>query len=193
MNDSYRINRLTTRAAAQSAHRLGSRFRCEDGQALVELALVLPVLLIVLLGIVDFGRATNYWNDENQIAEAAARFVAVGATPTWTNFPTTGSCTQPSNLQTLVAYEACLDSPELQNGVSGNGVQMPGAAVTVCYPQNAPGQPVTVKVSATYNWLPIPKVLGGNTPLTATTLNGTATMRLESQLPTGSWIPASSC
>jgi hypothetical protein len=159
---------------------------------MVELALALPVLLIVLLGVVDFGRAINYWNDENQLAEVAARYVAVGTQPTWSNFPTTGGCTQPSDLQTFVSYEACLDSPELQSGSTSTGIQRPGVVVTVCYPQNAIGQPVTVKISAGYNWLPIPKVLGGSSQFTATQLTGTATMRLESPL-SGTWLPSSTC
>ena len=35
----------------------------ESGQALVEFALVLPLLLLLVLGMVDFGKAYNYWND----------------------------------------------------------------------------------------------------------------------------------
>jgi Flp pilus assembly protein TadG len=158
----------------------------------VELALVIPVLLIVVLGIVDFGRAVNYWNDENQIAEAAARILSVGAQPTWSNYPTTGSCTQPSSLTTFVTYEACLNSPELANGSGGTtGVQGSGVGLIVCYPNNAVGGPVTVKVTANYNWLPLPKVLGGSSQFSQTNLSGSATMRLESQL-SGTWFPASS-
>jgi Flp pilus assembly protein TadG len=166
-------------------------WRSERGQAAVELALVIPLLLIVVLGIVDFGRAVNYWNDENQIAEVTARILAVGAQPTWSNYPTTRNCTQPSSLTTFVTYEACLDSPELASGSGGSTGVQGGVGVTVCYPNNAVGQPVTVKVSANYNWLPLPHVLGGNTQFSETTLYGSATMRLESQL-TGSWFPASS-
>ena len=38
---------------------------------MVELAIALPLLLIVLLGIVEFGRALVYWNDTTQIASVA--------------------------------------------------------------------------------------------------------------------------
>jgi Flp pilus assembly protein TadG len=153
---------------------------------MVEFALVIPVLLIVVLGIIDFGRAINYWNDENQVAEIAARYVAVGTQPTWSNFPTKGSCTQPSDLSTLVKYEACLDSSNLGNG----GSSTPGGVtVHACYPSNAVGQPVKITVSANYQWLPVFGSVfgdGGSLPIT-----GTATMRLENQITPGTWVPAS--
>ena len=162
--------------------------RSEDGQAVIELALVLPILLIVVLGIVDFGRATNYWNDENHTAEVGARYAAVGNPPNWASFPATGSCAQPSTLVTLVRYEACLDSPELVNGASPTGIQSPGIAVCVTIPStNAAGDPITVKVTGGYKWFPLPKVLGGNSiPLNTITLTGSATMRLEA--PAQSWV-----
>jgi len=46
---------------------------------MVEFALVLPLLLLVLLGIVDFGQAFAYKNDETHLANSAARYVAVNA------------------------------------------------------------------------------------------------------------------
>ena len=48
---------------------------------MVEMALVMPILLFLALGIVDFGRAMNYWNDVNQIAADGARFAAVNKNP----------------------------------------------------------------------------------------------------------------
>lgn len=51
-------------------HRGGGRRRRSDrrGQALVELALVLPLLLILLIGVIEFGRA---WNAHQVITDAA--------------------------------------------------------------------------------------------------------------------------
>jgi Flp pilus assembly protein TadG len=51
--------------------------REEGGQSLVELAVVLPLLLLLLLGIMDFGRAFNYWITETQVASEGARRAAV--------------------------------------------------------------------------------------------------------------------
>src|SRR5208283_5416551 len=49
----------------------------EDGQALVEFALVLPIIILILFGIVVFGVALNDWIDETQLASEAARFASV--------------------------------------------------------------------------------------------------------------------
>jgi Flp pilus assembly protein TadG len=57
------------------------RFREEGGQAAVEFALVLPLLLLVLFAIVEFARTYNAFNDLNQMAADGARFAAVGRYP----------------------------------------------------------------------------------------------------------------
>jgi hypothetical protein len=162
------------------------RLRSEDGQALIELALVIPILLLVLLAIVDFGKAINYWNDENHLANLGARYGAVGALPTF------GPCI--SGTPTLASYLTCeagIDSPELQNGNGSTtqpGVKSPGVSVCVNVPNNSQGQPVQVKVSASYNWLPLPNALGVHvSQVTSSTLSGTATMMLEAPMPSG-WI-----
>jgi Flp pilus assembly protein TadG len=81
---------------------------------MVELALVLPVLLIVVLAIVDFGRAIDYMNAENHIANLAARYGAIGS------LPTTGVCANKTSLQAYITCEVTADAPEL-NGGSGPG------------------------------------------------------------------------
>jgi Flp pilus assembly protein TadG len=145
----------------------------EDGQAVVELALVLPVLLLVVLGIVDFGRAVNYWNDETHLANVAARYAAVGGTG--------GTCkgTDYSTGHTLAAYVLCeagVDSKELEEGSKGNGVRE-RIKVCVSIPKATVGEQVTVKVTAEYFWLPFFKFASPSTKL-----SGSATMRLE-QVP----------
>src|SRR4051812_527069 len=58
-----------------------AKHRKESGQALVEFILVLPILILLLLAIVDFSKAYNYWNDQNDLANQAARYAAVGRNP----------------------------------------------------------------------------------------------------------------
>jgi Flp pilus assembly protein TadG len=53
------------------------RFRDERGQSLVEIAFVLPVLLLILLGIFDFGRAIYAYNAVSNSAREAARLAIV--------------------------------------------------------------------------------------------------------------------
>lgn len=56
--------------------------RAEKGQALVELALVLPVLIMLAFGIIEFGRVFNAYLVVNQSAREGARKGIVGATDT---------------------------------------------------------------------------------------------------------------
>lgn len=52
--------------------------RRERGQALVEFALVLPIFLILLLGIIDFGWALKSWITVTNATREGARMGAVG-------------------------------------------------------------------------------------------------------------------
>jgi len=52
----------------------------EKGQAMVEFVLILPVLLFILLGIMEFGRIYADYLVLNNAARAGARLAAVGAT-----------------------------------------------------------------------------------------------------------------
>jgi hypothetical protein len=58
--------------------RLGTSRR---GQALVEFALILPILLILLLGILDFGRAVAAYNSVSNAARSAVRVAIVDQNP----------------------------------------------------------------------------------------------------------------
>ncbi len=55
--------------------------RDESGVALVEFAFVLPLLLVLLLGIIDFGRAFNHWIDATHLANVGARYATVNKNP----------------------------------------------------------------------------------------------------------------
>lgn len=133
------------------------RARREDGQALVEMALVLPLLLVVVFGILEFGRLLNYWLDQNHIASQGARYAAVNRNP--------GGGTLASYLQGLGTTD------ELRTGSSS--VTDP-LRVCVSFPDGTSdvGDPVRVRATSTYNFLPILDLL----PVTVT---GEADMRLE--------------
>ena len=134
----------------------------ESGAALVELALVLPLLLILVLGMLDFGKAFNYWIDETHLANAGARWAVVDKNP--------GGGT----LQQYIQQQA--DTPELRNGGTAS-VPTP-LQVCVEFPNGTAevGDPVHVTASVTYNWLPF---LGNELGIAQTTVTGSATMRLE--------------
>lgn len=52
----------------------------EEGQSIVEFALVLPILLMLFMGIIEFGRIINCYMVINNLAREGARFAAVGKT-----------------------------------------------------------------------------------------------------------------
>lgn len=59
-----------------------ARLRCESGQAAVELALVLPVLLLLMVGILEFARAWNLHQVmTDAVREGARRAALADGTP----------------------------------------------------------------------------------------------------------------
>src|SRR5205823_10188157 len=87
----------------------------ETGVALVEFVLVLPLLLVLLLGMIDVGKARNYWNDETHLANEAARYAAVNKNPG-----------PQSTLNQSILNQA--DTTELKNG----GTTSLPAGETIC-------------------------------------------------------------
>jgi Flp pilus assembly protein TadG len=164
--------------------KLRNLFDNQDGQAVAELALALPVLMLVVLAILDFGRAINYWNDETHVANLAARYAVVGTLPTTAQDPTCGG---KATLTAYVQCEAVRYSPRLGNGSGTSTGPQGGVAVCVGATSNAAGSPVTLKVTTNYNYLPF---LGSWTSTTIP-ISGTATMRLEQAMP-AAWITSNS-
>jgi Flp pilus assembly protein TadG len=144
-----------------------SRHSSESGAALVEFALILPLLLVLLLGILEFGKAFNYWIDQTHLANEGARWAVVdrnpGAADGW-------------SLQQYVQQHA--NTPELRDG----GTASVPSALQICisFPSNASevGDPVKVTATSTYQWLPF---LGNRLGVAQTTMTGSATMRLEAE------------
>lgn len=136
----------------------------EAGVSLVEFTLVLPLLLVLLLGMLDFGKGFNYWIDSTHLANEGARWAVVNKNP--------GSGT----LQQYIQQQA--DTPELRNGGSSS---VPGPLqVCITFPNGTAnvGDPVHVTASVTYAWLPF---LGTRLGIAQSTITGSSTMRLEAQ------------
>ncbi|WP_280770405.1 TadE/TadG family type IV pilus assembly protein [Salipaludibacillus daqingensis] len=54
--------------------------KSQKGQSLVEFALVIPLLIVLLFGIVDFGRVFHTYLTLDHVGREAARAASVGAT-----------------------------------------------------------------------------------------------------------------
>ena len=60
---------------------IGSRLRSERGAVVVEFALLLPVLLMIVVGTIEFGRVYSQFQVYSGAAREGARCAAVQATP----------------------------------------------------------------------------------------------------------------
>lgn len=147
--------------AARAARRAGA----EDGVALVEFALILPVLVLLLFGMLDFGKAFNYWIDQTHLANEGARWAVVNKNPS-----TSGT------LQQYIRQQA--NTQELRNG--GTPSIPDPLQVCIDFPSGTSnvGDPVRVTVSSTYRWL---GVVASRISVTQTGISGSSTMRLEAR------------
>ena len=142
------------------------KLKDERATAVVEMALVLPILLLLSLGILDFGRAMNYKNDATQLANVAARYAAVNRNPS-NPLTTLPDC---ATLKTWLETQA--DTPEMQTMLN-NGT------LTIGLPDGTTvGGRVTITLDLSFSWLSFVSkdALGG---AASTSLKGLATMRIE--------------
>lgn len=138
----------------------------DRGATLVEFALVLPLLLVLLLGMLEFGTAFNYWIDTTHLANEGARWAVVNNNP------------GPGTLQEYVRGQA--NTLELRDGGTSSIPAGDEAEVCISFPNGSAnvGDPVHVRVTATYHWLPF---IGDRISSANVTITGSATMRLEAQ------------
>jgi hypothetical protein len=142
--------------------------RDQEGTALVEFALVLPLFLVLVIGMVDFGKGFNYWINQTHIANQGARFAVVDRNP--------GEAAG-LTLQEYIRRHATTD--ELEDGGT-RSVENP-LSVCIEFPDGdtpAAGDPVTVTVRTSYDWMPF---LDANIGVSAVNIEGSATMRLEAE------------
>jgi Flp pilus assembly protein TadG len=130
--------------------RLNNLIRSSRGQAIVELALVLPLVLLILFGIMEFGRAYQAYVTVNYLAREGARKGAVGATAT--------------EIETLTKDRA--DASGLDE-----------TKVTVVTTKSADGTLVTVKVTYPFDFMvPLISDIVGQVQLP---MSAALTMRIE--------------
>jgi len=160
------------------------RLRGERGQTLLEFALILPLLLILIFGVIDLGKALGYKNDETNIANQAARIAVVSS----------GTNCQPcstSPVQDIAGYVLSTAPNELKNGTGS--ITSP-ATVTFTFPNLTPtsgyckGDPVKVTVNAHYSFLSF--LIGQNALPAGFDITSSATMRMETDYNVAAPIPA---
>jgi Flp pilus assembly protein TadG len=129
----------------------------EKGQALVEFTLLVPIFLLLLFAIVDFGMGFYSWITVTNAAREGARLGAVSATQT--------------DIEDRVYQTSDLPNEATQ------------MTVTVTNAQGQPGESVVVVVDYDYDLITplagIVSFVSGNVLGPTLTLSSTAEMRLE--------------
>jgi Flp pilus assembly protein TadG len=143
---------------------MAMKLRSERGVSLVEAAMTIPMLLLIAVGIFEFGRAYQFWQVMTNAAREGARY---SVTPTATEADTKALVVSYMKSGGLAACEAsCVDV--------NRGLTLPtgtGSQITIAYPfEFIVLQPVANLIKGG------PKANGNMSSLT---MHATATMRNE--------------
>jgi Flp pilus assembly protein TadG len=149
-------------------HMRNRRFRSERGAELIELAMVLPILLLVFAGIVDFALVMQRYLTLNNAAREGARIAVLpGYSQTDVQNRVAQYVLEGTGDATLSPI-AVLASPPVTIDPDGAG-------------PNAGFPAARVTVTMTYNYLIVGPVLQlFNKSLSSITLTAVSTMRIES-------------
>ena len=131
------------RRFAPPPHAVGRTSSSQRSQALIEFALVSPVLLLLVFGVVDIGRAVFYFDTVNHAAREGAR-VAIRAT---NQLPTNNDVLTAvtGQMQGAAVSEPCPQGPVSSGTPPANSAWVyvtepnPPATVETTPPANAPG------------------------------------------------------
>ena len=149
---------------------------------------MLPVLLLLLLGMIDFGKAINYWIDETHLANEGARLAAVNNNPA-SGLPC-GSGTG-TTLQDYILQQA--ETVEQRGCAQGTQRTTHATNIAICFYDRATGNKKTsgiavgdtveVRVTYAYEWLRGFPFTGSP----STTITGKAAMRVEAVPTFAGW------
>jgi Flp pilus assembly protein TadG len=147
----------------------------DSGQGLVEFAVVIPVILLLFLGIFDFGRAIYAFNTVANAAREGARVAAVDQVLTSPDCVESMPVEDPANPHWSI--EECAVTAAQALGLPTSAVSVsyaPPTGTTIsCAPTLHVGCIATVTVQ--YDWSAITPVIGG--------LIGPITISSSSQMP----------
>jgi TadE-like protein len=118
--------------------------RSERGTAVVEFALVALPLCLIVFGILDFGRALNYYNNMTQLAGQGARAATVNQNPN--GGPATPVGGGGNSFQQVLACDAA--SGELRKGVT----------ISIASTPTKIGDPVSITAFYDFHFIPLLKI-----------------------------------
>ena len=145
---------MVKRRMKLSLPRWGKR---DEGQAIVEFALVAPIFLLLVFGVVEFGRAWNVYQTLTDAAREGARTAVVANSPV--------------TLDT-VAYR-------INTNLFAAGLDTASATKTVTGFRAGTGTPATVTISYPYQLRWLQPFMGWTTAQAAFNMNTSVTFRNE--------------
>jgi Flp pilus assembly protein TadG len=174
----------STRGLVRLRHLIATRRHGQDpesGQAMTEFALILIPLLILVVGIIQFGIGLSYWLDMNRIANQGARWAVVDGWPGCPRTQTSPACNQApacTAAQANTTLANHLRCEALTAGLQSN------VFPTICFVDDpadpavpgSVGTPVRVQLDSPFTFRAIMK-------LGTLNLRARATMRIENTLP----------
>jgi hypothetical protein len=141
--------------------RQSKRLDAEHGVAMTEFALVLPVFVLVVAGLLGFGRALFYWIEANHLANETVRWAVVDQRPDPTKTLQEYARDSGGTVEFSDA-RVCILVPGTDDGSGGFQPPTP--------PQV--GGPLEVKISKPFSFVPL-------LDIGTITIRGSATMRVE--------------
>ena len=157
------------------------RLKSQRGQALVEFALILPILLAIIIGIFDFGTAYNQKNDQNFLVNQAARYASVNA------------CAPCDHLDGVNAIRNYVKSTAATSHLRGLSTHvdfclppLPGGGAN----DGSVGNPLRVTVTSPFDWLGV--LVNTGLPGGSITIRATVTTRIL-QASDGTLYTTTSC
>jgi len=163
------------------------------GQALVETALVLPLVLLLIFGIISYGLYINAADTIQQAARVGARTATIGDT---LGCPGDSAETQLANGQSPTVYgivdnQINNDSPWLTSGSGTSAKPLITYAAVIGNPSNAQENDILVTVAYPYHpILPIPGLLPSEIEIAQTYQMMVQTMPpYSSTMPSGETAP----
>ncbi len=169
-----------SRPKGANVHIGGAASRSEDGQALVEFALVLPIMVVVGLALAMFGVAFSDASDEGHVAKLGARWAAVDSERGNGTIPESNPSKFLDWIKTEVAKGAAIEAKEVTATICSPGAAEPHA------PASKIGSPVEVKIEYVYNWFGLANLFGG---ASTTTIERKAVERIAAEPPPGESYP----
>ena len=148
MNERASLPHLRPEKPSRGLFGMRRLVRSERGTAVVEFALIAPLLFLVVFGIIEFGRMLNAYNQLTQLAGQGARAASVSRNPDNTAVAAASGTVDDTDCGGATYSIQCQLSKYYATNDSLSNV-----SVCIHSLPASPGAPVTVKTTYRYNFI----------------------------------------